>query len=535
MAWADQVQWLGPVSVAILTLATVRLLLARSPNTAQVRLWESLDAVGVGQRGSFFSWMRAIVGSLTSTAQRTREGYARFCKSQNRPFALPSLWTGRAVVVLPPSLLPLLNRPESELAAHRAQLDTIQLPYMMADPDVYDNPIHFDIVRRSMSRKDVGALAAVTAEELHAAFTAYWGLDADNWVKLNNWDACGRVMTRAAMRALVGVPLCRDERLLDWSRKYASAVIAGTAFINCLPPVLRPYIGPLFGMRAKHYQAHCLTIMEPVIKERIQMWEQSKGVMGEQDDFLQWTIMRCAKAGPEQMDPTRIAMRLLGLATMSVMGMVYVLAHCIPDLYGSRSTNDFVAGLEAECRNVAAAFPTTAASLASNEALHGLYRVDSTLRESMRLSNISVTSLARDVIVDDMDLGLAENLYKIPQGVRLVFPTQDIHRDESIYETPLDFDAFRFSRAFEGNEHKSDREAVASTTCSPSFLVFGYGRRACPGRWYAMQTLKQTLAYIVLHYDVELIGKPRERRALLNVMVPQQDLEIRIRRKPIST
>ena len=72
------------------------------------------------------------------------------------------------------------------------------------------------------------------------------------------------------------------------------------------------------------------------------------------------------------------------------------------------------------------------------------------------------------------------------------------------------------------------------TDINPSFLAWGFGKHACPGRWFASQTLKQALAYVVLHYDVEILNRPRERRALLNMMVPQTEVQMRVRRKSKS-
>lgn len=249
-------------------------------------------------------------------------------------------------------------------------------------------------------------------------------------------------------------------------------------------------------------------------------------------------IERCAKAGPDQADATRIAMRLLSLATMSVMGMVWVLSHCIQDLYGNPNREEFLAGLEEECKHsiLSGRNGAGAGALGSKDTIDRLYRIDSTIRESMRLSSIGVISLARDVVAEEMDLGLDDGL-KIPKGVRVVFPTQAMHKDAqfSFNENPLEFDAFRFSRDFESTESMEKsvfgREAASLTVPSESFLAWGYGKHACTGRWYAAQTLKQALAYIIMNYDVKVLGTPREKKALLNVVIPHTDVQIQLRRK----
>ncbi|KAK4676571.1 hypothetical protein QC764_401600 [Podospora pseudoanserina] len=502
---------------------------------------ENIVTIGVNIKNNtngIISQTSALLRSLTSTSEWARNGYQRFSKTPiQRAFALPSMWTGSDVVVLPPALLAsVLNRPEAELAAHHAQLDTIQLPYMMSDSDVYNNPIQYDVIRRTMSRQHVGSLAATTAKELQNAFSTYWSAPVKHdrdWATLDNWEACGKVFTRVAMLSLVGSPLGHDERLLDWARKYASSVITGTAFINCLPPGwIRSSAGPLFGIQARYYQSRCLRIMVPVIQERI--WKLQSGAGQDVDDFLQSTILRCSRTGdPRQMDPQRIALRLLGLATMSIMGMVYVFTHCVADVYGmpDRKREELLAALEAECKREARPDEGVTFSL-----------LDSTLNESMRLNNISVTSLARDVAVDSLHIPGVEKAggdaggisYTLPRGSRIVFPTQEMHRDEGVYgRNPEEFDPFRFYREFQTEGGRFD------DMCK-GLLVFGYGKHACPGRHYAMQTLRQTLAYLVLNYDVALVGPVDadgghalrgKRQTLLNVNVPNVDLKIRVRRK----
>lgn len=251
-------------------------------------------------------------------------------------------------------------------------------------------------------------------------------------------------------------------------------------------------------------------------------------------------IERCAKAGPEQMKPRRIGLRLLALVNMSVMGMVWVLSHCIQDLYRSPSKDEFLAGLQEELMRMTenSEFSKATNGLGSKDTIDGLHRLDSTLRESMRLSAISIVSVARDVVAEELDLG---DGLKIPRGVRVVFPSQAMHRDPdfTFHERPLEFDAFRFSRRFEANQTRGksseeatlERAAASSTVPSQSFLAWGFGKHACTARWYAAQTLKQALAYIIMNYDVEVLGDSRKNMSLVNVVVPHLDVQIRIRRK----
>lgn len=78
---------------------------------------------------------------------------------------------------------------------------------------------------------------------------------------------------------------------------------------------------------------------------------------------------------------------------------------------------------------------------------------------------------------------------------------------------------------------KDESERVSLTTITSSFFTFGSGKHACPGRWFASQTMKQALAGIVMNYDIEITEKPKTRQVLLNMMMPPTGAQMRFRRK----
>jgi hypothetical protein len=237
----------------------------------KARFWASLENVGVSSNGVLAHTL-ALLSSLKSVKGWVHNGYNRISKARELPFALPTIWTWSNVVVLPPSALSVHSKPDSELRAFGAQLDTIQLPYMISDRDIYMNPIHFDVVRkRLVNQKELASLSAATADEVDAVLTDVWGTSAE-WKTTNAWDACGRIILCAAIRILIGLPICRDENYFEQSRLYSDAVIIGTAMINTLPPMLRPVIGPLFALKAKYHQRRCLKILVPFVEERIRTW-----------------------------------------------------------------------------------------------------------------------------------------------------------------------------------------------------------------------------------------------------------------------
>jgi hypothetical protein len=255
----------------------------RGRNKATLEVWAKVDPVAISS-GGLFSWARAIAASVTSTRKYATSGYTKFSKALNRPFALPTTWTGGwaggALVVLPPSLLhQMMTRPDKLPGSHVTNIfglvETIQLSYIISDPDIYMNALHFDVVRRKMTKKDMDPFSAATAEEVDAAFCDIWGT-SDQWTTVNGWDVCGRVIARTAERMMVGLPLGRNEKLLDASRLYANSALLGGAVMNCIPPFARSVAGRLIALPAKYYRARCVKILAPVIDERIRIWKEGK-------------------------------------------------------------------------------------------------------------------------------------------------------------------------------------------------------------------------------------------------------------------
>ncbi|KAK7946090.1 uncharacterized protein PG986_010411 [Apiospora aurea] len=485
------------------------------------------SAPNVGTRSNqFFAHTRAAFRSITATASTVYEGYNRFCKAGGSPFSIPNLGNG-SITVLPPSQFDILHQTESDIKAFPIQMEVMQPRYLMGDHDemLFKNAIQFDVVRKYMN-KDVGYFAAGTADELDNVFRNRFRYPSGSAVTADVWDTCLQIIGRTANRAIIGLPLCRNEVLLEQSTKYANAVFQGASLISSFPAYLRPIVGPVIGLAAKGYSKRCKRIMVPYVDERLQEWRAGSGTENP-NDAIQWIIERSAKGDPSDLEPNIIAQRLLILQLVSIYTTTYALSNILVNLYSSESKDDFIAGLRSECDRVAAGHN----GLSSKEAIDQLYRLDSTVRESLRISPFSVIAPLRIVgSPGGIDLG---NGIHLPRGARLGVPFQALHHDAEFYPNPLQFDAFRYSREFEGSG-VTNRQATEQETCvtaSKTFVTFGYGRHLCPGRWYTSQTLKQALAYLIQNYDVEFEGHRKQPRSLLNIILPPLGARINIRQR----
>ena len=141
-----------------------------------------------------------------------------------------------------------------------------------------------------------------------------------------------------------------------------------------------------------------------------------------------------------------------------------------------------------------------------------MHKIDSFIRESQRMHPLSNSKWNPPSFVDrTTQLFLAlmsrvalsdftfSNGTTIPQGTTVAASTYQVHFNDKVYEDPLIFDGFRFSRM---RERSSKNVGMVST--SPDQLSFGHGRQVCPGRYFAACELKLMFAHIVLTYDVKL-------------------------------
>ena len=89
---------------------------------------------------------------------------------------------------------------------------------------------------------------------------------------------------------------------------------------------------------------------------------------------------------------------------------------------------------------------------------------------------------------------------RIPQGTTVSVNSTQAHNDLEAYENPEQFEGFRFAKL----RRQQDSKKYDILASSSKLLAFGYGRHACPGRYFAACKLKIMLAHTVLNYDVKM-------------------------------
>jgi len=112
----------------------------------------------------------------------------------------------------------------------------------------------------------------------------------------------------------------------------------------------------------------------------------------------------------------------------------------------------------------------------------------------------------------------------IPAGVTIEASSYGVTRDAAVFPDPEKFDGLRFYRLRDRSEtapngagEKAKAAAVPAAahnqfvSVSPSSLTFGYGRHACPGRFFAANEIKMVMARMILKYDIRNVDGSTDR------------------------
>ncbi|GKT86392.1 LOW QUALITY PROTEIN: cytochrome P450 [Colletotrichum tofieldiae] len=316
-----------------------------------------------------------------------------------------------------------------------------------------------------------------------------------DWSEVNINAKLLRIIAMVSGRVFIGSDLCRDERYIDASINYTIDLVTAVHVIALVPSFLRPVVASWLPTTKKLYKriAEAEAVFRPI------------GDYQEPDDMLQWILNAQTKFG--ELSDRDLAMAQLGISfaaihttTMTTTNAMYWLAakpELIPMLRDDvqqallGSGGDFTSG-----------------------ALQNMKKLDSFLKEVMRLSPLSAGSFQRKVL-KSMKL---PNGQTIPEGMFIEVSASGVNSDPEIFPDPDAFDALRFYKLREAKEYAASGTKAAEVVMQAQFvsvgtthLTFGYGKHACPGRFFAVNEIKMIMANVLCHYDVKLPDGVTER------------------------
>lgn len=464
--------------IAILTISILPVLLlvrwAYDAYTSHI----NVPTVGVPP-GILGPW-RAPYRWMKESQHLIDEGMAKY-GVHGKPFKIrmPTRWI---VFMTNPTVLNEMKvLPANIMSFRKAADEAIRTEYTFHD-GLMNDAWHLELIRKNLTEKLAKLLPEIVSE-----VTAAWGQNTsigDEWVEINPWVLMLKVVSRTTNRALVGVPLCRNDEFLDSIIDFATHVVSTANKLDLVPSLVQPFAAKYL---LSHWKDKTLEVVlrhiGPILEERrLQMKDQKWTTGNGPDDIFQWIL----ESAPPGTTTRGLILSFLFIEFTAVHTSTITIVQVLFDLAANpQYQNPLRDEIENQLRD---------ARGWTVQALAEMKKVDSVLRESARMNGTNIFTILRKVITSHT---FSDGTY-IPKGAWVTAPSVSIHHWDKIYKNPHIFDGFRFyeMRKAEGN---ATRFQNAST--SIEYLPFGDGLSACPGRFFATNELKVMLANVVCNYE----------------------------------
>ncbi|KAF2492149.1 cytochrome P450 [Lophium mytilinum] len=338
-----------------------------------------------------------------------------------------------------------------------------------------------------------------------------------DWTAIKLSPKLLRMVAMISGRVFIGPDNCRNESWIKIAVDYTLNVFTGQRAIKAWRPIWRPFVyrflPEIREIHARREDARKLLV--PIVQQR----EAMKGKWGDNkpDDMMQW-MMDKADAWNVKGDERQAFQQL----TLSMAAIHTTVMSVTQALYDLAAMPQYIQPLRDEVKEAL----SQSGGKFDRNVLSKLHLMDSFMKESQRYNPPGFTSFRRKV---RRGVSLSDGTY-LPAGVTIEVPSHAIARDPELYPDPEKFDAYRFYNMRKEGHKDADRHQFVAVT--PASLHFGYGKHACPGRFFAASEIKLILANMLLQYDIK-VDKPEEGRykniefAHQNIPDPRRDLLFR--------
>lgn len=418
------------------------------------------------------------------------EGYTKFKDSVYRIASSD----GEDNIVVPTSLLPELRKlPDDVLSFSGAVERIMEAKYtnIMTDSHLLVQSVRSDLTPA------LGRVNSMVRQEVNTAVEKFMP-PCDEWTEVYIYKTLVDVIAQVSGRVFVGPELCEDPFYIDCATNYTVDMIESVQAIKKMRPWLRPFLARRTpAMRRLHQKEKDLVeYLRPVIKQRQEAakdpnWEKP-------DDMTQWILDRSAGDKLPVAEYARIQLSLIFAAihttSTTALNIFYTLA----------VTPEYTEPLREEIRSVLAEH----GGEITTKALQQMEKLDSYMKEVIRFYPIGMTSFTRKV-----NKGITlSNGQHIPAGVVLEVPSHAVYSDPALWPNSDSFDGLRhYNLRRSGSGGATDHARNQFVTTNEQNLMFGYGRHACPGRFFATNEIKMIVAKMVLDYDIGMPGGRTER------------------------
>ncbi|KAJ5063253.1 cytochrome P450 monooxygenase-like protein [Bipolaris maydis] len=436
-----------------------------------------------------------------------RKGYKQFTKSVYRMAADDDM----QFVVIPPKFLPELNKIPD---------DVVDLPgavNKMFEGHYTKHETNYPILVHSIKADLTPSLKRLSehiTNEIDNSMQRFLPA-CEDWTKLVIYENVTNIIAQASGRLFVGPEYCRDPEYVDIAVNFTNETTTAAFAVKSCSRWLRPFKATRLPevQQLQDRFKRATKFFEPIINQRQDPNNKS-------DDMLQWMMDRCKSS----MDLPSLIRQQLTLTVASIHTTAMTTTN---SLFSLAAMPEYIKPLREEIQTV---LEDNNGSL-TPRALQQLVKLDSFIKEVGRWYPFSITSFARYVHKPFV----LSNGQHIPAGVMIEVPSDAVSFDSTLFTNPDEFDGFRY---YKMRENSSTGELARSQFVSANErdMLFGYGKHACPGRFFAANEIKTVLARMIMDYDIVMPDGRKERYEPIQVdrqVVPNPSNSLLLKRRKI--
>ncbi|KAI1635622.1 putative cytochrome P450 [Biscogniauxia mediterranea] len=410
-------------------------------------------------------------------------------------------------VVLPHSVLDELSALPVTVASPQDALEKDLKGWYTGMNLILENRLHHSIVQRKLTPR-LHQITPLLERKVTKAFEDCFP-QAEDWVEFQPNHVFKQISPRLNAPPLVGPEFSDDPVWLDIAYNYTEqpkvsllvfrTILILRLFPHLIQPLVALFLPSFWKSRLCVWRAR--RVLEPRVRELLaknDSGEWDPQASGREADWnvLSWLVG--AVRGRDR-NPYTVAHAEVLLTFASTHTSLNRISNVLFDLVGAGP------GLARELR---AEIETVAVGPRgwSDAPYDRLHKLDSLLRESQRTSPVVILGMKR--------LFLAPHTFKsglhVPRGTFACMPIAAIENDPAHVRDPEVFDALRYYRLRqEAPDEHAAREFDFSSPTRTS-LSFGYGRTACPGRFFASLAIKMVVVKLLTEYEFKFLpGKGR--------------------------
>ncbi|KAK2594822.1 hypothetical protein QQS21_007450 [Conoideocrella luteorostrata] len=386
-------------------------------------------------------------------------------------------------VVLSPSYIEEINKnvPEGTLNVTEGLSERLMGPYTNLDV-VFNSDMHIEVCRSPLTQNLPKLVGPINEE---AEFWLRKRISGET--ELRAHDLIVRVIAGTATRMLGGLEASRDVEWFESAAEYSYDVVVMAQQLRQWSPVLRRFVAPWLKSKKKldKHLAVAKKTFHNMFVQRLELLDSGGARETEKPvDMVQWLVD--AAQGNDR-KPDVLAQNMLFMTLAGVHTSANTTMHALFDLCANPK---FTEPLREEIKQVIDEEGWCMAAISK------LKKLDSFIKESQRLNQTVLMTFNRKLA---KSLRFADGTL-LPHRTYITMPSVAVSRDPDYFTNPDEFEAFRFYEKRSSAKSEANRHSFAAI--GPENLAFGFGKTACPGRFFAGAQIKMVMANIILNYDV---------------------------------